>query len=143
MFTMWWKRIWGTMSNWRFSSKRGGRREGKGRLSTYRIWFEPLEERLAPANTILEWTGGAGASAPQWSNSANWVKVGGTGADTYPNATTDIAQFTSSTSTNVTATVNGAFAVGGIDFSGSRNYTINNADGGTLALQAPPAPTPR
>ena len=80
---MWWRSILVKLAN-RKSLFGRHRREKGSRLSSYRIWFEPLEDRLAPAT--LTWAPGHTPTAPS----------GGTGTwDTtttnWSNGTADVA----------------------------------------------------
>ena len=67
MFAVWWGSILAKLTALKPRSKTR-RRAKSPRLSTYRIWFEPLEDRLAPATR--NWTG-LGVDA-NWSTAGNW-----------------------------------------------------------------------
>src|SRR5262249_12796950 len=91
MFAIWWKHIVGKLINRKHTERRGRRR--RGRLSTYRVYFEPLEERFAPA--AHTWSGAAGTA---WSNPGNWSAGGAPVAGetavtlTFPAVTNKAAQ---------------------------------------------------
>jgi len=97
----------------------GRRRRAGSRWSSYRIWFEQLENRWVPAST---WTGN-GANA-LWSNSNNWS--GGTpngGVDViFPATATQLAS-----TDDVGSIVNLTFQGGG--------YTINTSGSTALSVQ--------
>ena len=92
MFIVWWRSVLNLLN--RKPTSRRRRRRFDARRSTYRIWFEPLEDRLAPAAHI--WTGNAGAGFPQWSNGSNWNSaIGSTETAitfTFPSVTNKTAQ---------------------------------------------------
>ena len=69
MFAIWWRSILAKLSNRKSRSEK--RRRAKGsRISSYRIWFEPFEERMAPATDT--WTG-LGADA-NWNTGARLAR---------------------------------------------------------------------
>ena len=110
------------------STRGKGRRRAKGTYaSSYRVWFELLEDRFAPA-TAYTWTGLGGNS--YWNTAGNW-NVG----TNYPGfATGDTAIFPSGV-TSQTVTINAAIAnpVGNVSFTGG-GYIINGSSGNALLL---------
>ena len=96
-----------------------------------RLFLETLEDRVVPST--FKWVG-TGANG-NWDTAANWMLV--TGSGTFPNAVGDLAQFTSTTATQLTATLDIPVTVGEIDFGSSQNYTISSSAAvNTLTLQA-------
>jgi fibronectin-binding autotransporter adhesin len=80
----------------------------------------------AGAATIL-WSGaGTANNLDDWSAGANWA--GGTAPAN--NATADIASFGTLGSGSTSPSIKGTFAVGGITFSGTTQYTISGAGAG-------------
>ena len=128
VFARWCRSVLAKLVDWK--SRPAKRRRSRGtRASTYWIWFEPLEDRFAPANTTYRWTG---AIDNNWTTAGNWTVISGNDA-TFPNATTDIAQFTNSSVTRTAVTVNQAITVGELDFDKGNSYTISGSS--TLTFQ--------
>ena len=74
MFNVWWRSLVAKLFNRKSRSEE--RRRGKGsRISSYRVWFEPLEDRFAPA-VAYTWTGSGGNAL--WNTTGNWSDSGGT-----------------------------------------------------------------
>ena len=122
MFVIWWRSVLAKLTN---RKSRSGKRRPKGsKISSYRVWFEPLEDRFAPAAYI--WTGGG--TDTNWTDTSNWS--GGT----YPgSAAGDTAIFPSVTSETVTINAAMANPVGNISFTGG-GYIINGSSGNALLL---------
>ena len=113
MLAIWWRSI---LAKWNLlKSCSGKRRRPKGeRLSSYRVWFEVLEDRFAPAGTADNWIGATTGSAT-WNNTANWS----TGA--LPTTAND-ATFAAGT---YTVTLDAAAPnVAGLVFNSGANVTI-------------------
>src|SRR5437868_1866593 len=112
------------------------RRRGKtivNKRPRYRLAFEELETRLAPAGLTHVWTGGAGSGA--WNNAANWLA--GTPA---PSAASVLDNFVfDSRGAGVTNTNNNipGLIVNSIQISGVSGY---NLAGNLITLGDPSAP---
>ena len=103
------------------STRRERSRRAKGsRVSSYRIWFEPLEDRMAPA--AISWkTPGAGGD---WNTAANWSP------NVVPTSADDVAFGAGTYSVTTDA---GAANAKSITFSGGANLTISGANALTIA----------
>ena len=122
MFAAWWRSIIAKLH--RKSGPKSNRRPRIARQSTYRVWFEPLEERIAPASHL--WSGAGGNQL--WNNAANWSSGGA------PTATESAVSLTFPSVTNKTAQDNIAgLTVNLVTFTAS-GYTITGGQNVVLTL---------
>ena len=125
MFAIWWRSILAKLTNRKSRSEK--RLRGKSsRLSSYRIWFEPLEDRLAPI--AYTWTGGTSTA---WTTAANWTDTGGT----YPGTNAaDTVTFSAATPTYQPYVGQGlTTAITRITIAAGRNTTISGNNTITLS----------
>ena len=132
MFMAWWRSVLTKLVNRKSASKRRRRRLKGSHESSYRIWFEPLEDRMAPAAHAFTWVGGTSTG---WTTLANWTEDGGAAAD-YPGHVTeaDTVLFNSNPTYQPTlaADVNIAsitFQSGNITIGGSNTITLSASPG--------------
>ena len=127
MYSIWWRSILATVSKWRSASKRRGRRGQSSRQSTYRLWFEPLEDRFAPASHT--WSGAGGNEL--WSNAQNW-SVGGAPAVGEIAVTLSFPSVTNSSYKTSQDNIPG-LTINSITFTGN-GYTITQGSSAVLTL---------
>ena len=120
MFKIWWKRLSAAVAQYKSNSRR--RRRQTSRLSSYRIWFEPLEDRFAPA--ITGWANTSGGSR---GTGSNWV--GGS----VPPSTNDVSFPAGAYSVSLDA----AQSAKGVSFAAGANVSIASGSGAnTLTIGA-------
>ena len=88
-------------------------------MSTYRIWFESLEDRFAPSTT--NWQGGASGS---WNAAANW-------SSGVPTATVDAVFPTAGT---YSVTLDAAQSAKGVSFAAGANVSISSGSGSNTLM---------
>ena len=117
---VWWRSVLNLLK--RKSTSHGRRRRFDARRSTYRIWFETLEDRFAPATTGWANTGGG-----SWGTGSNWV--GGS----VPPSTNDVSFPAGAYS----VTLDAAQSAKGVSFAAGANVSIASGSGAnTLTIGA-------
>src|SRR5437016_4685647 len=112
-FTSSWRKLVKKVRRQAGQSLRGSRSMLDPRRS-FPLAIEQLEDRTLLST--YQWTGANFLTDTNWSDSANWTLLVGSG--TIPNAVGDVAQFTG-TPASSTATVDVAVTLGEIDFASS------------------------
>ena len=105
-----------------------GRRRTAEAHKSQGLQLELLEDRTLMST--FQWIGG---SSQDWNDAGNWQLNGVTGLG-FPNATTDIAQFTSVPTNYSNVLISQAITVGEIDFGTSANISIGTLTNNVLTL---------
>ena len=110
----------------------GRRRRGENRKFPG-LYVELLEERTLLST--FQWVGGG--FTQNWADGSNWILIG-TGSGSYPQTSSDVAQFTGSPAVNASnvsaVTLNSAITVGEIDFGTSASIIISTPNNSVLTI---------